>query len=660
MSSAPPGRYQSRLFNFLNRQSQRLTDQCNRAVRHLKVAAVWGAQILLYPVYMLVQAGLSAGRQLSSAAQAGWTQLNTSTQSQQQETPPTADTPIQRVLSEVQRLDFQVEKFPEVLKVGRLKVKSYENNLQPLTASKLQISKLQPSTASKLQPATPTHLSKTAAQSSDERWMIQGMASLLATRTLVLVTVQNQILDILTPQQQQKLSSRISWEVADLLRHRRIAQALERQFTQRRLAMLDQPPVWLPVRLFWHLMGWVQTSPVAIAANLFQESTLVRSPELEVSRLKLEISNLQPSNLQPSNLQPLTPIDRVLASLDGTVAELESHQLIPGSEVVIALKDSLRESFASRIAKPLHERTQKLLQQLQTTSLTSGSPEASPEASQTNTFQIQALIYAAIDYFFGRRSSNLPVRGSQERAEFPTKPRNKTHQLSGRHFTSLPPVALPSNPELADAVEPDPWLTWSDLFGNPEAQELAQNPNSPLARGRQGDARQNSQIPHPQSQLPEAFSSKTPVRPGNSVWGGLKRYLSFKKTPGKLTVPSTGESRVEPSELVVQTAKRKTQSRHRSTALTKLKPSSSSVVGSPSENISPAKAQTTAITTPSSPSPDAPLEPAPDWIETQATPSGYVKHPLEQLLGLVDLGMFWMEELMVKVWRWVKQLGRRG
>src|SRR4028119_2143072 len=197
MSSAPPGRYQSRLFNFLNRQSQRLTDQCNRAVRHLKVAAVWGAQILLYPVYMLVQAGLSAGRQLSSAAQAGWPQLNTSTQSQQQETPPTADTPIQRVLSEVQRLDFQVEKFPEVLKVGRLKVKSYENNLQPLTASKLQISKLQPSTASKLQPATPTHLSKTAAQSSDERWMIQGMASLLATRTLVLVTVQNQILDIL-------------------------------------------------------------------------------------------------------------------------------------------------------------------------------------------------------------------------------------------------------------------------------------------------------------------------------------------------------------------------------------------------------------------------------------------------------------------------------
>jgi hypothetical protein len=651
----------------------------------LKVAAVWGAQILLYPVYMLVQAGLSVGRQLSSAAQAGLPQLNTSNQSQQHETPPTADTPIQRVLSVVQGLEFQVDKLSEALKVGGLKVETLEDNRLVFTASNVELSKLQPSTPSNLQPstpsnlqpstpsnlqpstpsnlqpATPTDLSKAAQELSDERWVIQGVASLLATRTLVLVTVQNQILDILTPQQQQKLSSRISWEVADLLRQRRLAQASEHQI-QRRLATLDQHPVWLPARLFWQVMEWVQTSPVAIAANLFQESTLVYRPELEVSRLRLQPSNLQPPNLQPPNLQALTPIQRVLAFLDNTVAELESNQLIPGSEVVLALRDSLRERFASQVAQPLQERTQKRLQQLPTTSVTSESPDASPETSQTNTFGIQALIYAAIDYFFGRGSSNQPVTGSQERSAIPANPQGKTHQLLGRHFTSLPQVGLPSNPELADAVEPDPWLTWSDLFGNPETQELARNPNSPLARGGQGGALEESQIPNPksQSQLPEAFSSKTPVRPGNSVWDGLKRYLSFKKTPGKLAVPSTGESRVEPSELVVQTAKRKTQTRDRSTALTKLKPSSSSVVGSPSKNVSPATAETTAITTPSSPSPDASLEPAPDWIETQATPSGYVKHPLEQLLGLVDLGMFWVEELMVKVWRWVKQLGRRG
>jgi hypothetical protein len=48
------------------------------------------------------------------------------------------------------------------------------------------------------------------------------------------------------------------------------------------------------------------------------------------------------------------------------------------------------------------------------------------------------------------------------------------------------------------------------------------------------------------------------------------------------------------------------------------------------------------------------MEAKPDWIETQATPSGYVKHPLEQVLGWLDSVMLWLEELVVKIWRWVR------
>jgi hypothetical protein len=99
MPSGSSGRYQSRLFNFLNRQALRLTAQCDRAVRQLKVAAVWGVQIVLYPVYLLVQTGLSAGRQLSNSAQAGWPQLKEFTNKQYQKTLPAADTPIQQVLN---------------------------------------------------------------------------------------------------------------------------------------------------------------------------------------------------------------------------------------------------------------------------------------------------------------------------------------------------------------------------------------------------------------------------------------------------------------------------------------------------------------------------------------------------------------------------------
>jgi hypothetical protein len=139
--------------------------------------------------------------------------------------------------------------------------------------------------------------------------VIQGVATLIETRTLVLVTVDNQILDILTPQQQQKLASKISWEMADLLRQWRLAQASERQRVQRLGTTVNQRRLLPPMRLFWQLMAWVQTSPVAIAANLFQESALVSSPELKTSQLKvkrfnLQSSNLQPLTFQPSNLQP--------------------------------------------------------------------------------------------------------------------------------------------------------------------------------------------------------------------------------------------------------------------------------------------------------------------------------------------------------------------
>ncbi len=49
------------------------------------------------------------------------------------------------------------------------------------------------------------------------------------------------------------------------------------------------------------------------------------------------------------------------------------------------------------------------------------------------------------------------------------------------------------------------------------------------------------------------------------------------------------------------------------------------------------------------------LEFTPDWIETDATAMGYVKHPLEQLLEWLDLAMLWLENILVKFWHWLQQ-----
>ncbi len=51
------GVYKSNLLNFLNRSTRQLLEQCRTALRHWQVATVWSVEILLYPVYLLVQAG---------------------------------------------------------------------------------------------------------------------------------------------------------------------------------------------------------------------------------------------------------------------------------------------------------------------------------------------------------------------------------------------------------------------------------------------------------------------------------------------------------------------------------------------------------------------------------------------------------------------------
>ena len=47
--------YQSRIFTFIGNQANQLKNTCAQGFRHLKVAVVWGGQILLYPFQLLAQ-----------------------------------------------------------------------------------------------------------------------------------------------------------------------------------------------------------------------------------------------------------------------------------------------------------------------------------------------------------------------------------------------------------------------------------------------------------------------------------------------------------------------------------------------------------------------------------------------------------------------------
>ncbi|MEM9273732.1 MAG: hypothetical protein AAGA80_12310 [Cyanobacteria bacterium P01_F01_bin.143] len=68
------GIYKSRLFNFLNRQKIRLTNQLGITFRHFQLATETGVKTLLYPVYMLARTSISLRQRLKSDSQPSATQ----------------------------------------------------------------------------------------------------------------------------------------------------------------------------------------------------------------------------------------------------------------------------------------------------------------------------------------------------------------------------------------------------------------------------------------------------------------------------------------------------------------------------------------------------------------------------------------------------------
>lgn len=228
------GRYQSRLFSFFSQQSLRLKDKTGQAWRQVKLAAVWSTQIALYPIYALFQTGRLLGRQMGQATR---------------------------------------QVFPR-LRAVKQKI--------------LSPSELNPSALSFVEPFalfsdTPIQNLLAETRGESPTLPIQGFASLLTNRALVLVTVENEILNVLTAEQQIQLQRQIVWEIATYWQYRKI-QLLEggtqgQGWNDTFLPLPKERANLLPpIRAFRHLMAWIQLSPVAIAVNLFQESRLAVVP----------------------------------------------------------------------------------------------------------------------------------------------------------------------------------------------------------------------------------------------------------------------------------------------------------------------------------------------------------------------------------------------
>jgi hypothetical protein len=280
---------------------------------------------------------------------------------------------------------------------------------------------------------------------------IRGFATLLATQTLVLVTGQNQIANILTPQQQLFLEQQISTEVEDYWRIRRQAAPAN--------APVDREGnLGAPARLFASAIAWIQTNPIAVALSRFGQSGLVwqqRHPEAQQTAAQENSQSPNPpipaAFLNPQSpksymgVEIIHPLPRLAKKWEPPI---KIQNLLPaGALAVVEGTVTVMAAFSlpavSAITAAVAEGSYELLQRAQKPfiALVSDSPAHSkpPQLGETaSENSMLALIRSAINHFFGERGE----------------------QLSGK-AADAPASQLSSGGD----AEADIWLTESDIFG---------------------------------------------------------------------------------------------------------------------------------------------------------------------------------------------------
>jgi len=285
------GRYKSKLFNFLSRQSLRLRHQSAQTWREVKVAAVWGVQILLYPVYVAFQSARLFERQLQQAARRTIPRLRSAARALQAVPPLPVDAPIQHLLQSLSQLEVHLLSDSTASQAPDLALALTHSAKQPHRLHTAEV------------------LVATAGITSSIQ--VRGLASMLGTGSLVLVTAENRILDILTPLQQTHLTQRMAWELASYWRQQRQLEVPQAQPLSTYLPLpKPQQNALLPIRAWRGLMAWMQRSAVAVSANLFQESRLqeLGLQELRLQESRLIVPKALPSASPPGELRSAQPV----------------------------------------------------------------------------------------------------------------------------------------------------------------------------------------------------------------------------------------------------------------------------------------------------------------------------------------------------------------
>ena len=378
------GRYQSRLLNFVHLQTRRLTQKWDHTLRHLQVATQWSVEILLYPLYQLFHATELANKTLEAKSPPRL-------KLQPQE--PKSDAPIERVLAAVRSLPSDSESAPvRFFRFLRSKLGHY-----------LPTPPIKFSDGDRV--ALPINERNIWLGNGSRRitthpyQVIQGIATHLVSRNLVIVTTENKILDILTPNQQAKLAARIIFELEN-----------------------SQQPWQLP-----------ENKPQGQLISKIKRHILATITGISKAHIPA-LPEGRPNNSFPTN--------KLMSWLDTSVAKWETKALLP-------IQKRSQEMIA--------------IAQTELKILIYGKPEdiaVNADSLETNKLNIRDLIAAAINYFFGEnKHKKLEKSPAKILAKYPNSEDLVGYSWLDFHdlFSNDPTVISPS-PSDSQIQTKSPWL----------------------------------------------------------------------------------------------------------------------------------------------------------------------------------------------------------
>ncbi len=225
-----PEPYQSRVFTFVSKRANQLKDSCAKGLRHLKVAVVWSGQILLSPLQWLARVTRILPPQLPPPPQRPLLASQ-----------PVSDINIEQALELVEAAGypilFQRGSANEIAQDSAIAFDCYRstnievgsrqaaptNEWQAVRAdlelaqnSVLTVDRSvsEPALSYRANASTTVATSHNNSHIAPPKKTIRGLGSLLSDRQLVLVTTENELLDILSLAQQQEIRRRIGLDIA--------------------------------------------------------------------------------------------------------------------------------------------------------------------------------------------------------------------------------------------------------------------------------------------------------------------------------------------------------------------------------------------------------------------------------------------------------------